>query len=81
MSRASEVSLITLGVVVAVFGGAFLWRATAIRPVDVTQVRVGAGIFGVGLLLIAPGALASGVKQIGGAAADAWRARNSGGQP
>ena len=78
MSRATEVSLISLGLVVAVFGAALLWRATAVHPVDVTLVRVGAGIFGGGLLLVAPGALASGIKGVGTAVADAWRSSKAG---
>ncbi|MGN6205995.1 hypothetical protein [Humibacter sp.] len=78
MSRASQISLIGFGVVVSAFGAALLWRATAVHPVDVTLVRVSAGIFGVGLLLIAPGALAAGVKRVGSAAADAWRAKSAG---
>lgn len=77
MSRATEVSLIAFGLVVAAFGGALLWRVTAVRPVDITLVRVSAGIFGAGLLMVAPGAIAGGIKGVGGALADAWRARNA----
>ena len=77
MSLASEVSLISLGLTLAVFGGALLWRATAVHPADVTTVRVGAGVLSLGCILIAPGAIASGIKGVGSAVAEAWRARQT----
>lgn len=67
MSRATQRSLIVLGLAVAVFGGAILWRATAVTPVDKTLVRVSAGLIAVGLILAAPQALASGVRKVGAA--------------
>lgn len=74
MSRASQVSLIGLGLVLVAGGGAIIYAGRA----NDTTVHVGAGIVAVGLLLLPSVAtlLAAGIKQVGGAAAEAWRAKD-----
>lgn len=72
MSTASESSLIGLGIALTVFGGALLWKAS-----DVHQTRIAAGVLAAGLLILPSVAsvIAAGVKQVGGALAEAWKAR------
>lgn len=73
MSRASKVSLIALGVVLVASGLAVV----VIGRANDTTVHVGAGIVMAGLLVLpsVAGILAAGVKTVGGALADAWRAK------
>lgn len=75
MSCRTEASFIGLGIALTVFGAALLWKSS-----DVHQTRVGAGILAAGVLLLpsVAAALASGVKQLGGAIAEAWRASKGG---
>lgn len=72
MSRAAEVSMIGLGLALTGFGGALLWRAT-----DIAQSRVAAGVLAAGLLLLpsVASAIAAGVRLVGSALAEAWRAK------
>lgn len=73
MSRASEVSLIALGVALVISGLGVIVLGRA----NDTTVHVGAGIVMAGLLVLpsVAGLLASGIKTVGGALADAWRAK------
>lgn len=74
MSRASEASMIGLGVALALFGGALLWKST-----DIHQTRVAAGVLAAGLLLLpsVASAIAAGVRLVGTALAEAWRAKEA----
>lgn len=74
MSRATEVSMIGLGSALTLFGCALLWKAA-----DVAQSRVGAGVLAAGLLLLpsVASAIAAGVRLVGTALAEAWRAKEA----
>lgn len=60
-----------------VIGGGFFMRVELSSDREATHIKMIAGLIGAGLLLVVPKQLASGIKEVGSALADAWKAKNA----
>lgn len=77
---AKEIATDVLGLALVIGGGVAIYREPqvvdpATVAVHLLHYKVAAGVIGAGLLLVVPSRLAAGVKEVGTAAADVWRAR------
>lgn len=74
MSRGMQWALALLGLALVAFGG---WQYT-VAPTDAAR-HGAAGFVVAGLLLLpsVPSLLAAGIKSVGGALADAWKAKQA----
>lgn len=74
MSKVKDFLPLLLGLAL-VIGGGFLLRVELLSDRDALHLKVIVGLMAAGLLLVVPAQLAAGIKQVGGALADAWKAK------
>lgn len=77
MSRFRAYLPLALGLVLIGIGAYFM-RVELASDREEMHIKVIGGMIAAGLLLVVPKQLAEGVKQVGGAIADAWKAKNGG---